>query len=309
MAILRLPLKLWDFLVRLDISDRALAYVLIFPSAFLIFLFAIYPALRGLWVSLFRVDAATYEMSFTGLTNYTRLFADERFWESTWLTIWFVAVSNIIQLVLGLAITLLVNQELRGRNFVRGIVLFPYLVPAIVIALTWRYMLDPTLGILNKGMVEVGLLNRPYPFLTRPDSAIGVIIFAGVWKYTPFFVIMLLARLQVIPIAILEAAKLDGANAWNVFRHITLPWLMPVIIIALLLRTIWTFNEFEMVYLFAFGGPRFSTTTLPVLVNFYARDAQLLGMAAATATFMVFVLMIMATAYFYLYDRAEDNLY
>ena len=248
-------------------------------------------------------------MSFNGLSNYVRLFSDDRFFEATWRTLWFVTVSNIIQLILGLGISLLVHQELIGRNIVRGVVLFPYLVPAIVIALTWRYILDPTLGILNKSMVDIGLLSRPYPFLTRPDSAMGVIIFAGIWKYTPFFVMMLLARLQVIPVEINEAAKLDGASAWNIFRYITIPWLLPVIIIALLLRTIWTFNEFEMVYLFAFGGPRFSTTTLPVLVNFFARDAQQLGMAAATATVMVVILMILSAIYFYLYDRAEDGLY
>lgn len=309
MTFLKLPMRVWDTITQLDIGDRALAYLLLLPSAILILLFAIYPALQGLWVSLFRVDIATYEMSFNGLSNYVRLFSDDRFFEATWRTLWFVTVSNIIQLILGLGISLLVHQELIGRNIVRGVVLFPYLVPAIVIALTWRYILDPTLGILNKSMVDIGLLSRPYPFLTRPDSAMGVIIFAGIWKYTPFFVMMLLARLQVIPVEINEAAKLDGASAWNIFRYITIPWLLPVIIIALLLRTIWTFNEFEMVYLFAFGGPRFSTTTLPVLVNFFARDAQQLGMAAATATVMVVILMILSAIYFYLYDRAEDGLY
>lgn len=309
MTFLKLPMRVWDAITQLDIGDRALAYLLLLPSAILILLFAIYPALQGLWVSLFRVDIATYEMSFNGLSNYVRLFSDDRFFEATWRTLWFVTVSNIIQLILGLGISLLVHQELIGRNIVRGVVLFPYLVPAIVIALTWRYILDPTLGILNKSMVDIGLLSRPYPFLTRPDSAMGVIIFAGIWKYTPFFVMMLLARLQVIPVEINEAAKLDGASAWNIFRYITIPWLLPVIIIALLLRTIWTFNEFEMVYLFAFGGPRFSTTTLPVLVNFFARDAQQLGMAAATATVMVVILMILSAIYFYLYDRAEDGLY
>ena len=309
MTFLKLPMRVWDAITQLDIGDRALAYLLLLPSAILILLFAIYPALQGLWVSLFRVDIATYEMSFNGLSNYVRLFSDDRFFEATWRTLWFVTVSNIIQLILGLGISLLVHQELIGRNIVRGVVLFPYLVPAIVIALTWRYILDPTLGILNKSMVDIGLLSRPYPFLTRPDSAMGVIIFAGIWKYTPFFVMMLLARLQVIPVEINEAAKLDGASAWNIFRYITIPWLLPVIIIALLLRTIWTFNEFEMVYLFAFGGPRFSTTTLPVLVNFFARDAQQLGMAAAPATVMVVILMILSAIYFYLYDRAEDGLY
>jgi multiple sugar transport system permease protein len=248
-------------------------------------------------------------MSYVGLDNFRNLLGESLFWDSLGRTIILVGISNIIQLLLGMGISLLVHQNLVGRNIARGIVLFPYLVPAIVIAITWRYMLDPTLGILNHGLVNLGMLERPYPFLTRPDSALYVIIFAGLWKYTPFFVIMLLARLQVVPVEIGEAARLDGANNWNVFRHITLPWLMPVIIIALLLRTIWTFNEFEMVYLFAFGGPLFSTTTLPVLVNHYAKNAQMLGMAAATATIMVIILLVLSWIYFTLYDRAETALY
>ena len=308
-TIFSIPLQIIDFFLKLDIDDRLLAYLMILPAAILILLFAIYPTIQGLLVSFNRVEPATYEMSFNGLENYTRLLEDDLFWESLWRTIILVVVSNIIQLILGLGISLLVHQELVGRNIARGIVLFPYLVPAIVIALTWRYMLDPTLGILNKQFVSLGFLDRPYPFLTRPDSALYVVIFAGIWKYTPFFVIMLLARLQVIPLEIEEAAKLDGANRWNIFRFITLPWLMPVIIIALLLRTIWTFNEFEMVYLFAFGGPRFATTTLPVLVNHYARNAQVLGMAAATASVMVLILLVLSWIYFILYDRAEENLY
>jgi multiple sugar transport system permease protein len=119
---------------------------------------------------------------------------------------------------------------------------------------------------------------------------------------------MLLARLQVIPLELEEAARLDGAGSWQVFRHITLPWLMPVIVITLLLRTIWTFNEFDMVYLFAFGGPLFATTTLPVLVRHLAFDAQQLGQAAATASMMVIILLLAAWGYFTLYERAEQEL-
>ncbi|MBZ0275769.1 MAG: sugar ABC transporter permease [Anaerolineae bacterium] len=306
---LRYPRNLVEAALRLDISDRALAYVMILPAAILILLFAIYPAIQGLLVSLNRVEPATFEMHFVALDNYQNLLGQSLFWDSLGRTIILVGVGNVIQLALGMGISLLVHQNLVGRNIVRGIVLFPYLVPAIVIAITWRYMLDPTLGILNKELVNLGLISRPYPFMTRPDSAIGVVIFAGIWKYTPFFVIMLLARLQVIPVEIGEAARLDGASSWKVFRHITLPWLMPVIIIALLLRTIWTFNEFEMVYLFAFGGPLFSTTTLPVLVNHYAKEGQAIGMAAATATIMVIILLILSWIYFVLYDRAENALY
>jgi len=298
-----------DALLRLDIPDHWLAILLLTPAAILIAIFALYPIAQGFIVSMNHVQPATLQTNFVGFDNYLRVLQDEVFWESAWRTLLYVVITNMATLILGMAISLLVHQELVGRNLARGLVLFPYLVPAIVIALTWRFMLDPTLGVINTWLVDLNIIDRPVAFLTRPHTAIFVVIFASIWKYTPFMIIMFLARLQVIPIELEEAAKLDGANLWQVFRHITIPWMMPVIIIALLLRTIWTFNEFEMVYLFNFGGPLFKTTTLPVYVRYLAVDARDLGAAAATATIMLGLLLVMAWGYFRLYSRAEEELY
>lgn len=297
-----------EFFLKLDISDRKLGVLLITPAAVLIALFALYPIVQGLFVSLNRVNSATLEMDFIWFENYVDVLTDDVFWESTWRTLWYVFTTNMWTLVLGMLISLLVHQELVGRNIARGLVLFPYLVPAIVIALTWRYMLDPTLGVVNVWLKEWGLIERQFPFLTRPNTAFNVVIFASIWKYTPFMIIMFLARLQVIPPELEEAAKLDGANGFQIFRYITIPWMMPVIVIALLLRTIWSFNEFEMVYLFAFGGPLNATTTLPVYVRAEAFDGRNFGTAAAASTLMLLLLLAMSWGYFRLYARAEEDL-
>lgn len=291
-----------------EFSDRTLAILMILPAAVLITAFAIYPVLQGFYASFFRISPATLDMRFNGLQNYQRLLTQSLFWQSLWRTLVWVSTSTVAQMLLGLGISLLLHEELKGRNLARGLVLFPYLVPAIMIALTWRFVLDPTLGVANRMLLDFGLVDRPIAFLSNPRMALWFVIIAGIWKYTPFVVIMLLARLQVIPIELEEAARLDGAGSWQVFRYITLPWLMPVIIITLLLRTIWTFNEFDMVYLFAFGGPLFSTTTLPVLVRYLAFDAQQLGQAAATASMMVIILLFAAWGYFTLYEHAEQEL-
>lgn len=285
-----------------------LALMMVLPAAILIAAFAIYPVLQGFYASFFRIEPATLALQFNGLENYRRLLGESLFWKSLGRTLIWVTVSTAAQMLLGLGISLLLHQELRARNLARGLVLFPYLVPAIMIALTWRFVLDPTLGVLNHMLLDFHLVDRPIAFLSNPRMALWFVIIAGIWKYTPFVVIMLLARLQVIPLELEEAARLDGAGSWQVFRHITLPWLMPVIIITLLLRTIWTFNEFDMVYLFAFGGPLFATTTLPVLVRHLAFDAQQLGQAAATASMMVIILLLAAWGYFTLYERAEQEL-
>lgn len=297
--------------LKLDINDRLLGIAMILPAAILIVVFALYPAIQGLMVSFFHVEPATLERTYRGTENYNALFHNDLFWESLIRSIKLLVITTVFQLMIGLGISLLVHQELKGRNLARGIVLFPYLVPAIVIALTWRLMLDPSLGamrIVNNFLFDHGMIERPIALFSKPNTAFYFVIIANIWKYTPFFVIMLLARLQVIPVDQEEAAKLDGANSWQIFRYITLPWLMPVILIALLLRTIWTFNEFDMVYLFVNGGPLFGTTTLPVLVNHLAFTNREIGQAAATASMMVVALIIVSWVYFYLYARAEREL-
>ena len=293
---------------RFELTDRQLAFLLIAPSGLLILGFTIYPVFQGIWSSFHHIDAATLAMRFVGLENYSRVLGDNLFWESLGRNLLWVFVGMAAQLVIGLGMALLLHQPLMGRTLARGLVLFPYLIPAIVVALTWRFVLDPTLGIFNRMLLDFGIIDRPIAILANPQTALLFVIIAGIWKYTPFMTIMLLARLQIIPTDQEEAARLDGANSWQVFRYITLPWLMPVILIAMLLRTIWSFNEFEMVYLFASGGPLFGTTTLPLLVRHFTVVTRQLGPAATTATLMVLILMAMSWVYFKLYAQAEQDL-
>lgn len=297
-----------DRILTFDVSDPVFALVMVLPTMLIILIFAIFPMLQGFYASLFQIEPATLEMKFNGIQNYIWLFSQSLFWESLWRSFIWVASTSIVQLFLGIGTALLLHQELKGRNLARGLVLFPYLIPAVVISLTWRFILDPTMGIFNRLLLDLGWIERPLALLSSPKTALLFVIIAGIWKYTPFVVMMTLARLQVIPIELEEAAKLDGANSRQLFRYITLPWLMPVIIVTLLLRTIWTFRQYDIVYLFAFGGPLFATTTLPVLVQYLAFGAQKIGPSAATATIMVVLMTAVSTIYFKLYDDAEQKL-
>ncbi|RME84600.1 MAG: sugar ABC transporter permease [Caldilineae bacterium] len=289
-------------------QDFRLAIVMITPAILLVIIFAILPMLQGLYASFFQIESATLEMTFNGLGNYIWLLSKPLFWQSLLRSLIWVTSTTVMQFLLGVGISLLLHQELKARNIARGMVLFPYLIPAIVISLTWRFILDPTMGVFNRMLMDFGIIERPIAFLTRPNTALLFVIVAGIWKYTPFVVLMTLARLQVIPVELEEAARLDGASSWQLFRHITLPWLMPVIVVTLLLRTIWTFRQFDIVYLFAFGGPLFGTTTLPVLVRYLAFDAEKIGAAAATATLMLLMLLVMSWGYFRWYGIAEEKL-
>jgi len=295
-------------LLSFDVSDPMLALIMVLPTMLIILVFAIFPMLQGFYASFFQIEPATLEMQFSGIENYQWLLKQALFWKSLWRSFLWVSSTSVVQLFLGIGVALLLHQELKGRNLARGLVLFPYLIPAVVIALTWRFILDPTMGIFNRLLMDIGILERPLALLSNPKTALLFVIIAGIWKYTPFVVMMTLARLQVIPVELEEAAKLDGANSKQLFQHITLPWLMPVIIVTMLLRTIWTFRQYDIVYLFAFGGPLFATTTLPVLVQYLAFGAQKIGPAAATATIMVILMVAVATIYFKWYDIAEEKL-
>jgi len=302
-------MQLWLTRLRsFDVSDPMLALIMMLPTMLIILVFAIIPMLQGFYASFFQIEPATLQMQYNGIENYQWLLKQPLFWESLWRSFLWVSTTSVVQLVLGVGVALLLHQELKGRNLARGLVLFPYLIPAVVISLTWRFILDPTMGIFNRLLMDIGLIERPLALLSNPKTALLLVIIAGIWKYTPFVVMMTLARLQVIPVELEEAAKLDGANSRQLFQHITLPWLMPVLIVTMLLRTIWTFRQYDIVYLFAFGGPLFATTTLPVLVQYLAFGAQKIGPAAATATIMVILMVAVASIYFKLYDDAEEKL-
>jgi len=301
--------RLWiNRLLSFDVSDPILALIMVLPTMLIILVFAIFPMLQGFYASFFQIEPATLKMQFNGIENYQWLLKQPLFWESLWRSFLWVSSTSVFQLVLGIGVALLLHQELKGRNLARGLVLFPYLIPAVVISLTWRFILDPTMGIFNRLLMDIGMIKEPVALLSNPKTALLFVIIAGIWKYTPFVVMMTLARLQVIPVELEEAAKLDGANSRQLFQHITLPWLLPVIIVTMLLRTIWTFRQYDIVYLFAFGGPLFATTTLPVLVQYLAFGAQKIGAAAATGTIMVIMMVAVATIYFKWYNVAEEKL-
>jgi multiple sugar transport system permease protein len=191
---------------------------------------------------------------------------------------------------------------------VRGLVLFPYLVPAIVAVLVWRWIFSDTVGIANWFMVDLlGALDQPIPWFD-PGWVMVSIIIMSLWKYLPYWALFVLARLQTLPPELHESAKIDGASAWQRFRYITLPWILPVVIVLLVLRTIWAFNEFDMVYLPAGGGPLFETTTIPVYIRRIAFEFNDIGHAAGVAMVMLVMVALLTNIYFWIYRRAERRL-
>ena len=288
-----------------ELSDRQLGILFLLPFAVVSCLFVIYPALEAVRLAFYEKLPFQRTLTFVGLDNFRYVFADPVFWAALRQTVVWTLASIVLQTVFGVGIALLLNQTLRGINVFRGLLLFPYMVPTVVIALIWRWMFNPEFGVVNAVLLGSGLISAPIYWLATPLWAMVSTILLNVWKFTPFVVICVLARLQVIPLELYEAAAVDGAGAWRAFLHITLPQLKTVLALVVVFRTIWTFNKFEEIYLLTRGGPGTATFNLAVYAFEQATANLKLGAAAATGVVMLTVLFSGSVLYLWLIQQEE----
>jgi len=233
------------------------------------------------------------------VANYGSLLAEAAFWHSLGVTLVWTVGTLSLQLVAGVLIALLLHQNILFRSLARSLILFPYFVSTVVAVLVWRWLFNDLYGILNHLLVASGLVDMPIDWLGQMPNAMISVILVGTWKYFPFVVIAVLARLQSIPEHLYEAATIDGANAWARFWDVTLPELRAVLLVVLLLRTIWDFKEFDLIYLLTGGGPVTSTETLPLLVYKQAFGMNAMGRASTYAIGIMLVLLTFMILYLY----------
>jgi multiple sugar transport system permease protein len=237
-------------------GDRGNRFVA--PALALLAVITVYPAVYVLYLSLHRRLLILGISKFVGLDNYLFLLRDGRFWNAFGNTVYFSSLSVSLEMLVGLAIALLLNRSFPGKGAVRALVLIPWAVPTVVSARMWEWMYNTDFGILNF------LLGTKINWLGSPFWAMNAAVFMDVWKTTPFVVILLTAGLQVIPRELYQAAVVDGAGSWNMFRRITLPLLMPVVAVVLIFRTLDAFRVFDAVYVLTGGGPANTTETLSI---------------------------------------------
>jgi ABC-type sugar transport system permease subunit len=291
---------------RIELSDRQLGALFLLPFAGVSALLVIYPALESVRLAFYSKLPFRPTLTFVGLDNFRYLGADPVFWAAARQAVVWTGASIVLQTVLGVAIALLLNQAVRGINVFRGLLLFPYMVPTVVIALVWRWMFNPEQGVVNAWLLGAGLVAEPVYWLSDPTWAMVSTILLNVWKFTPFVVICVLARLQAIPPELDEAAQVDGAGPWRRFRHVTLPQLRVVLAVVVVFRTIWTFNKFEEIYLLTRGGPGTSTFNLAVYAFEQATANLKLGVAAATGVVMLAFLFSGSVLYLRLVRQEEE---
>ena len=286
-------------------GDRILAYATLAPSVVFLLLLAGVPTITVFVTATQDVGMGEMSGPYVGFENFVWALTSEAFYTALWNTFIWVFGSVSIEMVLGLGLALLLNKTFAFRGIARAVILAPYLVPTVVAVLTWRYMFHDIVGIINAGLISIGLINKPLLWLNSQSLAMTSVILVGVWKFFPFAVIALLGILQAIPQEQYEAAKIDGASSIQQFWRITLPYVMPVFLLTALLRTIWTFHKFEIIYLMTGGGPLDATTTLPILVYLKAFTDFEFGRAAAVAILTFGILGVLLGLYFILIKRAE----
>ncbi|MFP5269465.1 carbohydrate ABC transporter permease [Coleofasciculus sp.] len=260
----------------------------------LVMVFA-YPIGRAFWLSLFTQNLGTeLQAEFTGLDNYARLLGDGRFWQSIWHTTVFTVSSILVELVLGMAIALVLNQAFFGRGLVRTAALIPWALPTAVMGLAWQWIFNDQYGVANDILRFLPVVD-PVTWLGEPNLAMVALIAADVWKTTPFFAIILLAGLQSISEDLYEAHAIDGASPLQSFVQITLPLLTPQILIALLFRFAQAFGIFDLILVMTGGGPANATEMISLYIYDTVRRYLDFGYGAALVV-VTFLLLIIAVA-------------
>ena len=273
-------------------------WLLLAPSLLLLGGLVVFPILYNVWLSLFDKHAFMPVQRFVGLQHYLYFARDPEFWSSVRYGVIYAGSTLVLQLLLGVSAALLLNEAFGGRTLLRGIVLFPYMIPTIVAVILWKWLLNDSYGLVNHWLLTAHVVAAPVAWLGK-DHIMTSLVIASVWQFFPFVVVTYLARLQTIAPELYEAAKVDGAGAWRRFVHVTLPQTRNVLFVIVLLRSIFMFTKFDTVWLMAGeGGVSRYVRTLPVYA--YARSFTYLqaGMGAALAVLMFLMLLAVTAVYF-----------
>ena len=274
--------------------DRSLAFLLLAPAIAVLLALSIYPLIYAVNVSLHVESATGSRLSFA---NFGRLASDAFFLAALAHTLVYSFAALTIEFLLGLALALLLNSRLRGRTVFRALLLVPMMLPAVVVGVIWRLLLNPNYGPVNSALRSLRIDTAVLTWTASPKLAMFSVIVVDCWQWTPFMFLVLLAGLQAIPLEPYEAALIDGSSRWQTFRHITLPLLKPAILIALLLRTMDLLRVFDQIFILTEGGPGFATETLSLYIYRTAFRFFDFGYAAALSFVLLAITNVISMMY------------
>ena len=264
------------------------------PAFIVLIIVLLYPLGYAFWLSFHQWTLRTFKQGipFIGMENYAKLFSNPDFINSIKITFSFVFLAISFEFILGMALALLLNQEIKGKGFFRSFILLPMMCTNVVIGLMWRLLLNYQYGLVNYYLGQLGVL--PIEWLSSPKVAMASVVLVDVWNTTSFVALMLLAGLQSLPDEPYEAARMDGASGLQTFIYLTLPLLKPIILVTLLWRFIDTFRIFDVIYLLTAGGPARATETVSIYIYRYGFQSFNLGVSAASAFIMLLIMLFVA---------------
>lgn len=281
--------------------------VLLGPALISLFVVFVYPALLLVWLSM--QSTAGLGSEFAPIQNYQRMFTDSAFWNAFKVTIIYSFGSLVVSLAAGLVIALALDRVVRRglRDTYTTLLLLSWAVPLSIVGVTWRWMFNGQLGVINKILLDLGLIETTFSWLTNSTTAMAIIIGADAWARIPFATVVLLAGLQSIPQSMYDAAMIDGATTWQRFRHVTLPYLRPSFFVAGLLNWMFAFRAFAIPYTTTGGGPAAATEVLAIYIQRFGIQLVDYGFASAVSVFLVVITLIVAAVYVvYILERMQE---
>lgn len=274
----------------------------VIPALFVIAAVIVFPWVFTLWMSVHSWTLGQ-ERAFTGLANYTRLFSDMRFWESMWHTLVYTVLSVVAPLFLGTLAALIFDAKFPLRGFLRGVFVMPMMATPVAIALVWTMMFHPQLGVLNYLLSLVGI--GPQEWIYNQSSVIPSLVLVETWQWTPLVMLIVLGGLAAVPREPYESAEIDGANAWQKFRFLTLPMIAPFLMIAVIIRSIDAIKSFDIIYAMTQGGPGTASETINIYLYNTAFAYYDIGYGSAMA--VIFFIVIIALSFILLMVRQRTN--
>lgn len=284
-----------------NLRNRTIAFLFLTPSLLIFAVFVFFPIGFALWSSFTNWSLINATPDFVGMSNYSRLLKDARFWNSAKNTLIYTAGVVSIGTILSLSIALAVNQKIRGINLFRTIYFLPAITSTAIIAIAWAFLFDPDIGLLAYYLGHIGFTTKGW--LRHPDYAMTAVIAVSLWKNMGFNMVIFLAGLKEIPSSIYEAASIDGANAWQSFWSITLPQLRPIITFVVVTSLISSFQVFDQIYVMTGGGPMFRTETLVQYIYHHGFETFQMSYASTVAVALLIAVLVLTGLQLKFFDR------
>jgi ABC-type sugar transport system permease subunit len=270
-------------------------------------MFTFYPLLEGIRIAFTNKHLLKEGVAFVGLQNFVRLASDEIFWISLIHSVVLTVVVVFLQFVFGLILAWAMSQDLPGMSWFKSIIMASWVIPVAATVILFKFMAQPDVGLINIFIKGLGFENLNRYWLGDPNVALPFIMLLHLWRNVPFYGVAFLAAMQAIPGSYYEAAEIDGANAWNRFRHITLPGIRNMAVVMVTIHVLWTFNNFDFVYLSTGGGPVNATDVLPVYVYRQCWNSYTLGYGASIGTIMLLLLMVYFIVFIKISERGSTS--